>query len=97
MSSGDLERGVNRVVVEVVVHVDSRATLRCEASASDGVATPKVPPVWAPLSFVPTPKHNVRRCRAFHASLVHGKGLEPPRLSAAEPKSAASANFATRA
>jgi hypothetical protein len=28
---------------------------------------------------------------------VHGKGLEPLRLAAAEPKSAASANFATRA
>jgi integrase len=30
-------------------------------------------------------------------SKVHGKGLEPLRLAAAEPKSAASANFATRA
>ena len=29
--------------------------------------------------------------------LVHGKGVEPLRLAAAEPKSAASANFATRA
>ena len=30
-------------------------------------------------------------------NVVHGKGLEPLRLAAAEPKSAASANFATRA
>ena len=30
-------------------------------------------------------------------NVVHGKGLEPLCLAAAEPKSAASANFATRA
>jgi hypothetical protein len=29
--------------------------------------------------------------------MVHGRGLEPLRLAAAEPKSAASASFATRA
>jgi integrase len=35
--------------------------------------------------------------RKVSRSVVHGKGVEPSRLAAAEPKSAASASFATRA
>ena len=37
------------------------------------------------------------RCSSRNYSKVHGKGVEPLRLAAAEPKSAASASFATRA
>ena len=40
-------------------------------------------------------KNPRRNPRVFH--FVRVKGLEPPRLSAPEPKSGASANFATPA
>lgn len=45
----------------------------------------------------PCPERRTLSLRNESFEEVHGKGLEPPRLAAAEPKSAASANFATRA
>jgi hypothetical protein len=44
--------------------------------------------------FLLSGKHAVLRS---DSAKVHGKGVEPLRLAAAEPKSAASASFATRA
>ncbi len=62
------------------------------------VAIPELAAHGAAIAPRIAPRHDFRIAPGFPKSLkVHGKGVEPIRLAAAEPKSAASASFATRA
>ena len=62
------------------------------------VAIPELAAHGAAIAPRIAPQHDFRIAPGFPKSLkVHGKGVEPLRLAAAEPKSAASASFATRA
>ena len=62
------------------------------------VAIPELAAHGAAITPRIAPRHDFRIAAGFpKSSKVHGKGVEPLRLAAAEPKSAASASFATRA
>jgi hypothetical protein len=84
-----------------------RRTAATWLAQKQGDLAPLHEPIPELAEHVQEPPANTRRLPVGHKNLpgrddakpmkVHGKGVEPLRLAAAEPKSAASASFATRA